>query len=186
MKSRPFGCRTGTPCTTHFSLMFTRRRFLSPVVMTKWCHTNNLFWQKYCRYIQLCFITTLDRIIQNSSSISSEPTKSFVNASRTTLAWEICLVFALIAIRRFIIGLNLMQSLGYLLLFMKTIFPRQTWLMAEVSPKQQKDICSGLPTAWWYHSRQTSLFVSGSLNLSNDTDVNFQGELISLVLSVVT
>ena len=104
----------------------------------KWWHTNYLFWRKYCKYFQIFFITTLDRLIQNFSSINSEPTKKLVNASRTTLAWEICRVLALMAIRRFIVGLSRMQSLGYLLLFMTTIFPRQTRLLAEVSPKTPK------------------------------------------------
>ena len=35
MRSCPSSCRTGTPYTTHFSLMFTRQRCLSLVVMTK-------------------------------------------------------------------------------------------------------------------------------------------------------
>ena len=50
-----------------------------------------------------------------------------------------------------------MQSLGYLLLFMMTIFPRRTWPLAEVWPKQRKDSCSGLFTAWWYHCSRVTV-----------------------------
>jgi len=57
-------------------------------------------------------------------------------------------ILALMAIRRFIVGLNLTHSRGYLLLFMTTIFPRQTRLLAEVSTETRKSDRSGLKTAW--------------------------------------
>ena len=56
-------CRTGAPWTTHFSLVFTSQCFLSLVVMTRWWHTKSVFWQTYCNYFHLCFITTLDKNI---------------------------------------------------------------------------------------------------------------------------
>ena len=43
-----------------------------------------------------------------------------------------------------------MHKRGYFVFVMTTIFPRRTWLLAEVWPKQRKDSCSGLQTAWWY------------------------------------
>ena len=58
-----------------------------------------------------------------------------------------------------------MHKRGYFVFVMRTIFPRWTWLLAEVLPKQQKDSYSGLPTAWWYHCSRATRLSSGCMTL---------------------
>ena len=75
--------------------------------------------------------------------MNSEPTKCLVNASRITRACEMLRDFATIVIRRFIVGLKRIHIRGYFVFVMKTIFPRQNHVQAEVIAKMHKTQLNG-------------------------------------------
>ena len=91
-----------------------------------------------------------------SESISSEPTKCLVNASRIMRAWETLRDFATIVIRRFIVGFNRIHKRGYFVFVIMTIFPRLKHVLAEVIAEMHKTKLSGTVSGVWYHLERDS------------------------------